>query len=150
MARLVRWRLGSVPVKWSTCWPRRRLVQHPAKTLQLNVEGELAAGVTAKDLILYLIGSISTAGGTGYVIEYTGSAIRGMSMEQRMTVCNMSIEAGARAGMIAPDQTTFDYLRGREFAPPPTSSIALRNDGRILPEMTMPVLTAPCSFPHAM
>ncbi len=94
------------------------LVQHPAKTLQLDVEGELAPGVTAKDLILHLIGAISTAGGTGYVIEYTGSTIRRLSMEQRMTVCNMSIEAGARAGMIAPDQTTFDYLRGREFAPP--------------------------------
>lgn len=95
------------------------LVQHRPKTLQLDVEGTLAPGVTAKDLILHLIGAISTSGGTGYVIEYTGSTIRNLSMEQRMTVCNMSIEAGARAGMIAPDQKTFDYLRGREFAPPP-------------------------------
>jgi 3-isopropylmalate/(R)-2-methylmalate dehydratase large subunit len=73
--------------------------------------------VTAKDLILYLIGQITTDGGTGSVIEYTGEAIRGLNMEERMTVCNMSIEAGARAGMIAPDQTTFDYIHGREFAP---------------------------------
>jgi 3-isopropylmalate/(R)-2-methylmalate dehydratase large subunit len=73
--------------------------------------------VTAKDLILYLIGRIGTAGGTGYVLEYAGSAIRALSIEQRMTVCNMSIEAGARAGLIAPDQKTVDYVRGREFAP---------------------------------
>jgi 3-isopropylmalate/(R)-2-methylmalate dehydratase large subunit len=89
---------------------------HP-KTLELRTEGKLPPGVTAKDLILYIIGQISTDGGTGYVIEYTGEAIRSLTMEQRMTVCNMSIEAGARAGMIAPDETTFAYLRGREFAP---------------------------------
>ena len=71
--------------------------------------------MTAKDLILYLIGQISTSGGTGYCIEYTGEAIRALSMEERMTVCNMTIEAGARAGLIAPDETTFDYLRGRPF-----------------------------------
>jgi len=93
------------------------LPQYCPKTLELRVDGQLAAGVTAKDLILYLIGEIGTAGGTGYVIEYTGSAIRALSMEQRMTVCNMSIEAGARAGMIAPDATTFNYLRGRRFVP---------------------------------
>ncbi len=93
------------------------LLQSPAKTLELRVEGKLARGVTAKDLILYLIGQITTDGGTGYVIEYTGEAIRNLNMEERMTVCNMSIEAGARAGMIAPDETTFEYLRGREFAP---------------------------------
>jgi 3-isopropylmalate/(R)-2-methylmalate dehydratase large subunit len=81
------------------------------------VDGQLARGVTAKDLILYIIGQITTDGGTGYVIEYTGSVIRGLSMENRMTVCNMSIEAGARAGMIAPDEKTFDYVRGRPFAP---------------------------------
>jgi 3-isopropylmalate/(R)-2-methylmalate dehydratase large subunit len=85
--------------------------------MELRVEGKLAPGVTAKDLILYLIGQITTDGGTGYVIEYTGSAIRALSMEERMTVCNMSIEAGARAGMIAPDETTFEYLRGRRHAP---------------------------------
>ena len=93
------------------------LLQDPAKTLELRVDGALARGVTAKDLILYLIGQITTDGGTGYVIEYTGDAIRALNMEERMTVCNMSIEAGARAGMIAPDQATFDYIRGREFAP---------------------------------
>ena len=93
------------------------LLQQLPKTLELRVEGTLPRGVTAKDVILYLIGKITTEGGTGYVIEYTGSAIRALSMEERMTVCNMSIEAGARAGMIAPDETTFDYLRGRKHAP---------------------------------
>lgn len=93
------------------------LRQFRPKTMELRVEGQLAWGVTAKDLILYLIGRIGTGGGAGYVIEYTGQAIRSLTMEQRMTVCNMSIEAGARAGMIAPDAKTFDYLRGRPFAP---------------------------------
>lgn len=93
------------------------LLQYQPKTYELRVNGELAEGVTAKDLILYLIGQITMHGGTGYVLEYTGSAIRNLSMEQRMTVCNMSIEAGARAGMIAPDETTFEYLKGRPFAP---------------------------------
>jgi 3-isopropylmalate/(R)-2-methylmalate dehydratase large subunit len=93
------------------------LLQYPPKTFELRVEGALPRGVTAKDLILYLIGQIGTDGGTGYVLEYTGEAIRALSMEERMTVCNMSIEAGARAGMIAPDAKTFDYVRGREFAP---------------------------------
>ena len=93
------------------------LLQYQPKTLELRVDGELHASVTAKDLILYLIGQITTEGGTGYCVEYTGSAIRALTMENRMTVCNMSIEAGARAGMIAPDQTTYDYLRGRPFVP---------------------------------
>jgi 3-isopropylmalate/(R)-2-methylmalate dehydratase large subunit len=93
------------------------LLQDKPRTLELRVEGTLPRGVTAKDLILYLIGQITTRGGTGSVIEYTGDAFRALSVEQRMTVCNMSIEAGARAGMIAPDAKTFDYLRGREFAP---------------------------------
>jgi len=93
------------------------LLQTDPKTMELRVEGTLPRGVTAKDLILYLIGKITTDGGTGYVIEYTGSAIRALSMEERMTVCNMSIEAGARAGMIAPDETTYEYLRGRNHAP---------------------------------
>jgi len=93
------------------------LLQSLPKTMELRVDGQLARGVTAKDLILYLIGQITTDGGTGYVIEYAGESIRGLSMEERMTVCNMSIEAGARAGMIAPDAVTFDYLRGREFVP---------------------------------
>jgi 3-isopropylmalate/(R)-2-methylmalate dehydratase large subunit len=89
----------------------------PFKTMAITVEGELPEGVTAKDLILAVIARIGTGGGQGYVIEYRGSAIEKLSMEARMTICNMSIEAGARAGMIAPDQTTFDYLRGRAHAP---------------------------------
>ena len=93
------------------------LIQTKPKTCELRVNGKLAPGVTSKDLILYLIGKISTAGGTGYVLEYTGTAIESLSMEERMTICNMSIEAGARAGMIAPDETTFEYLRGREHVP---------------------------------
>lgn len=93
------------------------LLQMRPKTFELRMDGALAPGVTAKDLILYLIGKLGTAGGTGYVLEYTGDAIRSMSMEERMTVCNMSIEAGARAGMIAPDQITIDYLRGRTHVP---------------------------------
>lgn len=93
------------------------LLQYKPKTFELRVNGDLGEGVTAKDLILYLIGQISMHGGTGYVLEYTGSAIHSLTMEERMTVCNMSIEAGARAGMIAPDETTFEYLRGRPQAP---------------------------------
>lgn len=93
------------------------LLQTRPRTFELRIDGRLQPGVTAKDLILYLIGQISTAGGTGYVIEYTGEAISSLTMEERMTVCNMSIEAGARAGMIAVDDQTIDYLRDREFAP---------------------------------
>jgi 3-isopropylmalate/(R)-2-methylmalate dehydratase large subunit len=89
----------------------------PFRTLAVTVEGELPEGVSAKDLILAVIAKIGTGGGQGYVIEYRGSAIRALSMEARMTICNMSIEAGARAGMIAPDETTFDYLLGRPHAP---------------------------------
>ena len=93
------------------------LPQSKPKTFRINVEGELPYGVTAKDIILDIIGRIGTDGATGYVIEYAGSAIRALSMEGRMTICNMSIEAGARAGMIAPDETTFAYLKGRRFVP---------------------------------
>jgi 3-isopropylmalate/(R)-2-methylmalate dehydratase large subunit len=89
----------------------------PFRTMAITVEGELPDGVTAKDLILAIITKIGTGGGQGYVLEYRGSAIRSLSMEARMTICNMSIEAGARAGMIAPDRTTFDYLQGRPHAP---------------------------------
>ncbi|CAI8306682.1 MAG: 3-isopropylmalate dehydratase large subunit [Cellulomonadaceae bacterium TMED98] len=89
----------------------------PFKTMAITVEGELRPGVTAKDIILAVIAKIGTQGAQGYVIEYRGSAIRSLSMDGRMTICNMSIEAGARAGMVAPDQTTFDYLRGRAHAP---------------------------------
>ena len=89
----------------------------PFKTMAVNVEGTLRPGVTAKDIILAVIAKIGTGGGAGYVLEYRGSAIRSLSMEGRMTICNMSIEAGARAGMVAPDETTFEYLKGRPHAP---------------------------------
>ncbi len=87
------------------------------KTMAINVEGTLKPGVTAKDIILAVIAQIGTGGGQGYVLEYRGSAIRSLSMEGRMTICNMSIEAGARAGMVAPDETTFEYVKGRPHAP---------------------------------
>jgi 3-isopropylmalate/(R)-2-methylmalate dehydratase large subunit len=93
------------------------LLQQKPKTFEIRVDGRLPLGVTAKDVILAIIGRITTSGGTGYCIEYTGEVIRRMSMEERMTVCNMTIEAGARAGLVAPDGTTFDYLRGRPFVP---------------------------------
>ncbi|HSX60180.1 MAG TPA: 3-isopropylmalate dehydratase large subunit [Tahibacter sp.] len=93
------------------------LLQNKPKSLAIEVSGDLPANCSAKDLVLHIIGQIGVNGGTGYVIEYRGAAIRALSMEERMTVCNMSIEAGARAGLIAPDQTTFDYLRDRPYAP---------------------------------
>ena len=93
------------------------LIQKPAKNMLINLEGELQTGVSPKDLVLAIIGEIGTAGGTGHVIEYSGEAIKKLSMEGRMTVCNMSIEAGARAGMIAPDQVTFDYLKDKPMSP---------------------------------
>ncbi len=93
------------------------LLQAPSKTMEIRVEGTLPLGVTAKDVILYIISKIGVGGATGHVIEYTGSAIRSLSMEGRMTLCNMSIEAGARAGMVAPDEVTFAYLKDKPFAP---------------------------------
>jgi 3-isopropylmalate/(R)-2-methylmalate dehydratase large subunit len=93
------------------------LIQNRPKTMEIRVEGTLSDRCSAKDIILAIIGKIGTAGGTGYVIEYTGSAIRALSMEGRMTLCNMSIEAGARAGMVAPDDTTMAYIKGRPMAP---------------------------------
>ena len=93
------------------------LLQNPAKNMLVQVNGKLGAGVTAKDLVLAIIGQIGTAGGNGHVIEYAGEAIRNLDMAGRMTVCNMSIEGGARAGLIAPDETTFAYVKGREYAP---------------------------------
>ncbi len=93
------------------------LLQKPAKNMRITVDGALPLGITAKDVILAIIGQIGTAGGTGHVIEYAGEAIRGLSMEGRMTVSNMTIEGGARAGMIAPDETTFEYLKGRPMTP---------------------------------
>jgi 3-isopropylmalate/(R)-2-methylmalate dehydratase large subunit len=93
------------------------LIQKPAKTMRISVNGPLGEGVTAKDMVLHIIGLIGTAGGNGYVIEYAGDAVRALSMEGRMTMCNMSIEGGARAGMVAPDEITFAYIKGRPMAP---------------------------------
>ena len=93
------------------------LMQSKPKLMRINVEGELNKGVLSKDIILYIISQISASGATGYAVEYAGSAIRALSMEARMTICNMSIEMGARCGMIAPDETTFSYMKGRKFAP---------------------------------
>jgi 3-isopropylmalate/(R)-2-methylmalate dehydratase large subunit len=93
------------------------LIQKPAKSMRITVDGKLGAGITAKDMILSIIGHIGTAGGNGYVVEYAGEAVRALSMEGRMTMCNMSIEGGARAGMVAPDNTTFNYIKGRPMAP---------------------------------
>ena len=98
------------------------LITRRSKNMRIQVDGNLGPGVSSKDIILHIIGVIGTAGGTGAVIEYCGSAIRSLSMEARMSICNMSIEAGARAGMIAPDETTFQYLRGRPLAPKPDSA----------------------------
>jgi 3-isopropylmalate/(R)-2-methylmalate dehydratase large subunit len=94
------------------------LLQRHPRMMAINVDGILRAGVTAKDLTLAIIGKLGVAGGRGYAIEYRGSTIAALSMEERMTVCNMSIEAGARSGMIGPDETTFAYLKGRSPAPP--------------------------------
>ena len=93
------------------------LIQKPAKNMRITIDGKINLGVTSKDIILHIIGHIGTAGGTGYVIEYGGEAIKNLSMEGRMTICNMSIEGGARAGLIAPDEKTFEYIKGRPYAP---------------------------------
>ena len=93
------------------------LLQYRPKTMKIEINGELGKGVFSKDIILYIIAQISTSGGTGHFVEYCGTAIESLSMEARMTICNMSIEMGARGGMIAPDQKTFDYIKGKEFAP---------------------------------
>ncbi len=109
------------------------LLQTKPGTMSVSVDGDLPAGVTAKDIILAIIGRIGTGGGIGSIIEYRGSAIRGLSMEGRMTVCNMSIEAGAKAGLIAPDDTTYAYLEGREFAPKGKQWEAALDHWRTLP-----------------
>src|SRR5271154_1762650 len=93
------------------------ILQDKPKTMNIRIDEKLGKGVTSKDIILYIISKISTAGGTGHFVEYSGSVIRNLSMEARMTICNMSIEMGARGGMIAPDETTFNYIKGRTFAP---------------------------------
>lgn len=99
------------------CLATQCLLKDRPKTMRITIEGELGKGVFAKDLVLYIISKLSASGGTGYFVEYAGSAIRSLSMEGRMTICNMSIEMGARGGLIAPDETTFAYVKGREFAP---------------------------------
>lgn len=109
------------------------LLQQKPKTCEIRVEGTLHLGVTAKDIILAIIAQIGVGGGTGYVLEYTGAAIRALSMEERMTICNMSIEAGARAGMIAPDETTFAWLKGRPHAPQGAAWEAAVEHWRTLP-----------------
>lgn len=109
------------------------LLQNRPRTCQVNFEGELAVGVTVKDMILDLIAKIGIGGGTGYVFEYSGPAVQTLHMEERMTLCNMSIEAGARAGMVAPDETTFEYLSGREFAPKGEAWESALNGWRTLP-----------------
>ena len=93
------------------------LLQYKPKTMKIEINGQLGKGVVSKDIILYIISKISSSGGTGYFVEYSGSAIKSLSMEARMTICNMSIEMGARGGLIAPDETTFEYLKGKEYAP---------------------------------
>jgi len=93
------------------------ILQAKPKTMRIRVEGNLGKGVTAKDVALYIMSKVTTSGATGYFIEYGGSAIRSLTMEGRLTLCNLSIEMGARGGMIAPDQVTFDYLKDREFSP---------------------------------
>jgi len=109
------------------------LLQQRPKTCLVTFEGQLPEGTTAKDMILALIAAIGTGGGTGYVFEYTGQAVRALSMEERMTLCNMSIEAGARAGMVAPDETTYKYLAGRQFAPKGAAWESALVDWRALP-----------------
>src|SRR6185295_2743146 len=93
------------------------VLQYRPKTMKIEINGQLGKGVVSKDIILYVISKISSSGATGYFVEYAGSAIKNLSMEARMTICNMSIEMGARGGMIAPDETTFNYLEGRPFSP---------------------------------
>src|SRR5439155_4933532 len=93
------------------------LLQTKPKLMRININGELNRGVVSKDIILHIIAKITTSGATGYAVEYAGSAIRNLSMEARMTICNMSIEMGARCGMIAPDETTFNYMKGRKYVP---------------------------------
>ena len=117
MARSARWPTASAPPRSSTCSPRRRWCRSSRRTCASIVDGKLPQNVTAKDIILAIIGEIGTAGGTGYSLEYAGEAIRALSMEGRMTVCNMSVEAGAKAGFIAPDEKAYDYVKDRPKAP---------------------------------
>ena len=117
MAPSERSRSGSGPARSRWSWRPSALLQRDPKTYEVRVDGRLAPGVSSKDIILALIARIGIGGGTGHVFEYRGEAIRALTMEQRMTICNMSIEGGARAGLIAPDDTTFEYVHGRPHAP---------------------------------
>ncbi len=108
------------------------VLQTKPKSMRITIEGELGKGVSSKDIILYIISKIGTAGGTGYFVEYAGSAIRSLSMEARMTICNMSIEMGARGGMIAPDEVTFEYIKGRKYAPKGGEYLLAVNNWRAL------------------
>ena len=126
------------------------LPQDKPKTFRINVDGELPYGVTAKDIILNIIGRIGTDGATGHVVEYAGSAIRALSMEGRMTICNMSIEAGARAGMIAPDETTFAYLKGRRFSPGTPTGVSSRPKSALFADgVERPASSATSAFDEA-
>ena len=118
------------------------LIQKKAKNMLVDVSGKLAPSATAKDIILAIIGEIGTAGGTGSVIEFAGEAIRDLSMEGRMTVCNMTIEGGARAGMIAPDQKAYDYLHGRPRPPRARPGTRPAPTGTVCTRMKGPILTA--------
>jgi 3-isopropylmalate/(R)-2-methylmalate dehydratase large subunit len=113
-------------------------VANRPKLMRINIEGELQNGVVSKDIILYIISKITASGATGYFVEYAGSAIRSLSMEARMTICNMSIEMGASGGMIAPDETTFNYMKGRQFAPGKTSGMKKWQNGNNCIPMQMP------------
>ena len=93
------------------------ILQTRPKTMRITVDGKLGKGVTAKDVALYMMSKMTTSGATGYFVEYAGEAVRGLTMEGRLTLCNLSIEMGARGGMVAPDETTFEYIKGREYAP---------------------------------
>ena len=117
MAPSARWPSASAPRKSSMCWRPRPCGRSQSKNMRVTVNGKLPDGVTAKDIALAVIAKIGTAGGTGYVIEYAGEAVRALSMEGRMTLCNLTIEGGARAGLVAVDDTTIDYIKGRPRAP---------------------------------
>ena len=125
------------------------ILQPRPRTMRINVEGRLAPGVTAKDMALYIISRMTTGGATGYFVEYAGEAVRNLSMEGRMTLCNMSIEMGARGGMVAPDETTFEYLRGRDFAPKGEEWESAVAEWRKLPSDPDAVFDAEVSFDAA-
>ena len=127
------WAFGIGTTEVGHVMATQSLLQRQPKTFEVRLDGKLASGVTAKDVILAVIREIGVDGGRGHAIEYTGSCVRSLSMDERMTICNMSIEAGARAGLIAPDDTTFDYVEGREYAPKGEAWDRVLDDWRTLP-----------------